>query len=72
MTRQETIEEMVKKANNLYKNGWTRDGEDEIWDICTDFNRTNEEDEIFMCGHASEETGLVDGFYIEDDFWEFK
>jgi hypothetical protein len=73
MTREETIEMMIKKANEIYGNGWTRDGEDEIWSICSDWNSEHGEDEeIFMCEHENEETGLVDGFYIEDDSWAFE
>lgn len=73
MTRQETIDLMMEKANELYKNGWTRDGEHEIWNICSDWNSEHDEDEeIFMCEHENEETRLVDGFYIEDDSWMFE
>jgi hypothetical protein len=73
MTREETIYSMMRKANDIYKNGWTRDSEDEIWSICSDWNSEHDEDEeIFMCEHENEETGLVDGFYIEDDSWAFQ
>lgn len=73
MTREETIYLMMKKANELYENGWTWDDEMEIWRICSDWNSEHDEDEeIFMCEHENEETGLVDGFYIEDDSWRFE
>lgn len=69
MTREKTIELMMQKANALLKD-WTWDNEQEIWTICTDWNSAHDYDEeIFMCEHVSEETGYVDGFYIEDDYW---
>ena len=72
MTKEKTIKKMVEKANALVKNGWSRDGEDEIWQMASDWNSTHDyPDEIFMCEHENEETQLVDGFYIEDDHWTF-
>ena len=69
--REKYILEMMKKANALSKN-WTRDGEYVIWGMCDKWNRDHYEDgEIFMCEHVNEETGEVDGFYIEDDYWTF-
>ncbi len=65
------ILKMVKKANKLHKN-YTWQGWKEIWDMCSDWNSTHSrEEEIFMCEHWNEETDLVDGFYIEDDYWIF-
>lgn len=72
MTRSEVVKLMIEKANSLYNNGWSRDGEDEIWTICSDWNSNNPESEIFMSEHVSETTGYVDGFYIEDDYWVFE
>lgn len=70
LTRDETIILMMEKANKIYKNGWTRDAEDEIWRICSNWNSSHDEDEeIFMCEHGDR---LVDGFYIEDDSWIFE
>lgn len=73
MTREETIYLMMKKADAIYKNGWTWDSEMEIWRICSGWNAKHDEDEeIFMCEHENEETKYVDGFYIEDDRWVFE
>ena len=36
--------------------------------MCIEWNREHEDDEIFMCEHA-DENNVVDGFYIEDDYW---
>ena len=70
MTRKETLETMIKKANELKKN-YTRPAEDEIWRISATYNATHE-DEIAMFEHENEETGTVDGFYIEDELWTFE
>lgn len=70
--REKYILEMMKKANALRKN-WTREGEDEIWEMCYKWNSDHyESEEIFMCEHEDEETGKVNGFYIEDDYWTFE
>lgn len=72
MTRDKMIQKMFKKANDLQKN-YTWQGWEEIWDMCYDWNSTHaESEEIMMCEHENEETGLVDGFYIEDDYWVFE
>jgi len=70
MTREQTIKTMANKANALLKN-WSRDGENEIWTMCTDWNRDHEDNEIFMCEYQSEGSEYVNGFMIEDDFWIF-
>lgn len=72
MTRDKMIQKMMEKANALQKN-YTWQGWEEIWEMCSDWNSTHEEsEEIFMCDHESEETGLVDGFCIEYDYWVFE
>lgn len=71
MTKEKMIKKMMQKANELSRN-YTWQGWKEIWDMCSDWNSThNQKEEIFMCEHENEETGLVDGFYIEDDYWTF-
>lgn len=74
--RDEVINLMMDKANDLVKNGWTRDGEMEIWNICSDWNSEHyegsyDEAEIFMCDYQSEDSDTVNGFMIEDDYWVF-
>lgn len=70
--REKMIAKMCKKANALHKN-YTWEGWKKIWDMCSDWNSTHpESEEIFMCEHWNEETDLVDGFYIEDDYWIFE
>ena len=71
MTKQKVLEQMIKKANALLKN-WTRDGENEIWNMALDWNREHEDDEIFMCEYQSEDSATVNGFMIEDDYWIFE
>lgn len=71
MTKTQVIDQMVKKANALLK-GWTRDGENEIWNMALDWNREHEDDEIFMCEYQSEDSATVNGFMIEDDYWCFE
>lgn len=70
MTREQTINLMMEKANKLVNN-WTREGENEIWTICIDWNSENEDEEIFMCEYQSEDSEYVNGFMIEDDYWTF-
>jgi hypothetical protein len=72
MARAEMIRKMMDKADELRKN-YTYQGWEEIWEMCYEWNSTHsEEEEIFMAEHENEETGYVDGFYIEDDYWTFE
>ena len=70
MTRDTVISKMIRLANQLKKNGWTRDGENAIWDIASEYNRTHD-DEIFMCVITRADGYDGDGFMIEDDYWTF-
>ena len=70
MTRDTAISEMIRQANQLKKNGWTRDGENAIWDIASDYNKTHD-DEIFMSVITKADGYDGDGFMIEDDYWTF-
>lgn len=69
MTRTETIKVMMEKARDLQRNGWTREGENEIWDMASDFNREHEDEEIFMCVMSEADGDVGDGFMIEDDYF---
>ena len=76
MTRSETIKEMMTKANILIMN-WTRDGENEIWNMAYDWNRDHDEsEEIFMSeiymDEDGNETEELTGFMIEDDYWLYQ
>ena len=72
MTREEIINEMTKKANKLMKK-WTRDGENEIWRMASDWNSKHEADEeIFMSEAWDDAQENLIGFYIEDDHWTFE
>lgn len=64
MTKTEIIENMIAKANEMLKTGWTRDKENELWTIAND-------NDIFMSEHYNDNDDL-DGFYIEDDYWVFE
>lgn len=70
MTKKQMIEKLVSMAvaiSGKNRGNATFDKVQEIWTLCCDWNMEHEDDEIFMCEHESEETGFVDGFYIEDD-----
>ena len=69
MDRNETINLMVRLANILQK-AYSYQLCQEIWKICSEWNSENPEDEIFMCEHTDCDN-VVDGFYIEDDYWIF-
>ena len=70
--RDKMILKMMDKANKLARN-YSWEGWEEIWSMCSDWNSTHsEEEEIFMCEHENEETGMTDGFFIEDDYWVFE
>lgn len=69
--REQIIDKMHKKALAVIKN-WTRDGEDEIWTMASDWNRNHliainncEVGEIFV-GEIGNEDDVVIGFMIED------
>ncbi len=70
--RDKLISLMCRKANALVKN-YSWEGYFEIWEMCSNWNSEHDfEYEIFMSDHDNEETELVDGFYIEDDYWIFE
>lgn len=70
MTRQEMLKKLVDMANGLSKDASLM-AQAEIFSACCDWNAEHEDEEIFMCEHDNEETGMVDGFYIEYDYWTF-
>ena len=67
--RENVIKKMFDLANFIsgdnWKN-WTRDRENHLWDMCSDWNREHEDEEIFMC-ETSDDDDNVNGFMIEDD-----
>lgn len=63
---------MMEKARDLQRNGWTREGENELWDMASDFNREHEDEEIFMCVMSKADGDVGDGFMIEDDYFTFE
>ena len=71
MKRADVIAEMIKRANSLLK-AWDRDTFDSIWRMCSDWNGSHEDDEIFMCEYQSDDSEYVNGFMIEDDYWVFE
>ncbi len=73
MTKEQMISKMVDKANKLAQsNDWDFLKVAEIWDMCSDWNREHDDynEQIFMCDHDNDDN-IVDGFYIEDDYWIF-
>lgn len=69
MKRNETINLMVRLANILQK-AYSYELCHKIWSICSDWNSEHPDEEILMCEHANDDN-IVDGFYIEDDYWVF-
>ena len=67
MTKQQTIETMVKMAQAMYHGNYSKDLENCIWDICSMWNSEHQDNEIFMCEHTNDND--VNGFYIEDDYF---
>lgn len=71
VTRATVIRKMYELANAMKRTGWTRDCENAIWEMASDYNRTHD-DEIFMCDYQSDDSEYVNGFMIEDDYWTFE
>ena len=77
MTREEVIHDLIQHAlaiTGRNSDNWTRETEDEIWEMCSDWNRAHDEsEEIFMCECDHDEEGnpteFTCGFYIEDDYF---
>lgn len=61
---------MFRKANEVIKN-WTRDGEDDLWHMANEWNRFNDDSEIFMC-ELCDENNHINGFMIEDDTFYYQ
>lgn len=75
--RDKLINKMVKMAIAITgKNSdkWTRDAENAIWEMCSDWNSEHydgmyDEAEIFMCDYQTDDSEFVNGFMIEDDYF---
>jgi hypothetical protein len=69
MTKEQIINEMKNKANQMCKDGYSREVEDELWTMASD-------NDIFMCEYYMDEEGNTteenQGFMIEDDYWLYK
>lgn len=81
MTRLETIDLMINKAKEITgsnSRNWTRDAENEIWTLASDWNsahygsREAGEGEIFMCEIWKVDGYDYDGFMIEDDLFSYE
>ena len=74
--KSKVLSKMYAKANAMLKNGWTRDDENELWNMAYSYNDNND-DEIFMCELAPEDAESYNqpegsfGFMIEDDPYFF-
>ena len=64
MEREKVLQEIWHKAIEIMNN-WTRDGENAIWDMASDYNRDHD-DEIFVC--EDWESDDVKRLYVEDDY----
>lgn len=69
MNKIQVIEEMHRKANQMSKDGYSRDIENELWSMAS-------ENGIFMSEYYMDEDGNTteenQGFMIEDDYWLYK
>lgn len=73
MTRTDTIRNMMSKANRMLKEGWSSDVVSELWETASEWNSNHDEEEyIFMSDYQSDDSEVVNGFMIEDDFWVFE
>lgn len=75
MTRNEMIDKLVRMAiaitgDNTSAGSW--DATMEMWDLCSDWNREHEEEEIFMCEYQTEDSEYANGIMIEDDYFIFE
>lgn len=68
LTRNTVIKTMVKKALKMYGGNYSKQCENDIWRICSDWNSVHPDEEILMC-EFSNDAGRVDGFCIEDDYF---
>lgn len=77
MTRRETVDLMMKKADELVVN-WSYDKEREIWNMAYDWNSEHygyvglDDGEIFMCEKFNDDETELIGFCIEDDYWLYQ
>ena len=76
MTRNEMIDKLVRMAiaitgDNSGKGTW--DDHMAIWTACNDWNAEHGEDEeIFMSEYQTEDSEVVNGIMIEDDYFIFE
>ena len=75
MTREETIKAMITKAlaiTGANTDAWTREKEDEIWNMSSEWNSTHDGNEQIVVCEIYEEDGYSgDGFSIEDDVFYY-
>lgn len=75
MTRNEMIDKLVRMAiaitgDNSGKGTW--DDHMAIWTACNDWNDEHEDEEIFMSEYQTEDSEVVNGIMIEDDYFIFE
>lgn len=70
-TRQEVVDRMWELGLLMERRGYDGTMNNKIWGLANDWNRKHENEEIFMCEHEND-NGIVDGFYIEEDYLVFE
>ena len=68
--REHTLDVIYTMAVFLTKT-YKRSVAEQMWTIANDFNSDHEDEEIFLCDHESEATGMIDGVYVEDNYFIF-
>lgn len=63
MTRNEVLAQIYRMAEKLSKE-WNYEEDDKMWELCSDWNREHEDEEIFMMQDEEENR-----FYVEDDYF---
>jgi hypothetical protein len=68
MTRRQALEALYDMAIRLSKH-YSYDECNKMWSLCLDWNRTHEDQEIFMCDDEDEEGRYR--YFIEDDYFYY-
>lgn len=68
LTRKAVLNTMYGMAYSMYGGKYSKQTENAIWRIASDWNSEHPDEEIFM-GEYSNSANRVDGFCIEDDYF---
>lgn len=68
LTRSKVLDTMYKKAYAMMGGNYSKQCENAIWRMASDWNSEHPDEEIFMCEYSNT-SNRVDGFCIEDDYF---